>query len=191
MINVRNYLKILRELKITQSQYLLLHCLYYKLYAEISEYRDLFPTEDGSAIGGHWFNDLVDKGYIKLRVDPPQTMSDFIITDLFTKIFINDVKAFDEIKALYPDYMNGIGNKQIPLLTGDEDELLKIYYEKIGGVLAEHIEVKEDLAYMVQHNRVAMGLEKFIKSKGWLSIRKERYKDNAGVTKVVKSRRRI
>ena len=64
--------------------------------------------------------------------------------------------------------------KTIPLLTGDEDELIKVYYEKINGLVSEHLLVLEDVKYMIEKNKVTTGLEKFIKSKGWLALRKEK-----------------
>jgi hypothetical protein len=182
MIRVKPYLKLLRELEITQAQYLLLHCLYYRLYPELTEYKNIFPATDGTIIGKVWFDDLVSKGLITRREVQENKPTDFIITEKFTKYFVDDVIAFEELKAVYPAYMKSQG-RTIPLLTGDEDELTKVYYEKINGLVEEHKKVLEDIAYMVEKDKVTVGLEKFIKSKGWEPLRREKDKVQKSVTR--------
>lgn len=172
MIKVKPYLKILKELELTQAQYLLLHCLHYRLYDEITEYRNIFPATDGTIIGKVWFDDLVTKGLVTIK-EPLNSISDIRITEKFLQYFVKDFIAFEELKELYPPFMTSQG-KTIPLLTGDEDELIKVYYEKINGLVSEHLLVLEDVKYMIEKNKVTTGLEKFIKSKGWLALRKEK-----------------
>ena len=175
MIQVKSYLKVLKKAKLTQAQYLLLHCLHFKLYIELKEYMELFPppSDKLNIIGDYWFKDLLDRGYLTSTNSRPTEARHYKVGQKFLDIFIDKYLAIEEIWEYYPDFMIK-GDKRYPLKAVDQEKMAELYFEKIGGIIIEHIEIITDIKFMVDNNLVYCSLEKFIGSKGWIGIRKIR-----------------
>ena len=96
-----------------------------------------------------------------------------IITDKFKSIFVDKHIATEEIYEIYPSfvYSNGV---QIPLSTMDRNVFANLYEIAIMGSLEEHKEVLLDIKYGKEKDLLNIGIEKFLKSKYWLAIRKKR-----------------
>ena len=87
----------------------------------------------------------------------------------------------EELLKIYPSTMV-IDGKIIPLTAIDTIEVANLYIDKILDNREEHEEVLKDIQYAVQNNMISMGIRKFIQSKYWLAIRKNRKStDSTGV----------
>ena len=167
MIIIDKYIKFLVKNQINQIQFLGLYLAYSKRNDLIEMYKKEF-TDGMKIIPPEDLADLRTKGYINTS---PQ--GDPILTDKFKHIFIDKFQATDEIFAAYPSFMYNQG-VNIPLAAMDRSVFANLYEIAIMGSIEEHFDIMADIAYGKQQGLLNIGLEKFLKSKHWLSIRKKR-----------------
>lgn len=172
MVEIERYIKFITKNNLTQSQFLFLYLLHRKRFDLIKEYRNVFPSEDGTVIGKVLRNDLLDRGFI-IKLDENETAASYQIGAAFKAIFVDKFEAATEIKDLYPSFAISDGRK-FPLTLVDVYEIASLYGERIGYEIAEHEEVKKDLQYGIEQGLVKCGLDKFIRSEFWKALRKLR-----------------
>lgn len=166
MILEDTYINILIEHNINQQQLLALYLLYKKRSDLIIRYKKHFNIKE-SIITQEEINDLIDK---KLLIKKGNTYN---VTDYFYSMFINSSLATDEIYFSYPTFLEKDGIK-IPLTSYDRNAFELLYDNAIKSNMLEHLEVLKDIDFGKEKNLIHIGIEKFIKSKYWLILRKLR-----------------
>lgn len=177
MIDVDRYIPFLKKHKLNQPQFLLMYLLHLQRFDLIEEYKQMFPTEDGSSIGTHSFNDLLTRGFIE-RTGETNTAISYRLTDKFIHIFIDKFECSEQLWKAYPSFIIREGKRYTLKLT-DEDELRELYAKKINYSREEHDRVMEDLKYAVENNLIVGTIRNFVLSRQWNSIREERLNTNA------------
>ena len=162
------YIKFLIEHNLTQSQYLMLHLIYKNRGDLVKQYKDKFPSEDGTMIGQYQINELFDR---KLLVK--NDLGHVAVGKAFLELFINKHTAAEEIYDIYPTHFHKDG-VEIPLSAMDRNVFANLYDSAIQSSVMEHLEVVEDIKFAIFHNLLNIGLDKFVKSKYWLTIRPRR-----------------
>lgn len=162
------YVSFLIEHDITQNQYLLLHLAHKKRWDLVKKYKDKFPSGDDTMIGEYFINDLIKKDFLKRDAD-----GNLGIGQKFLEVFINKHNASEHIFDIYPTHFMKDG-VTIPLSAMDRNMFANLYDIAISSSTLEHLEVVKDIEYAIEHNLLNLGLDKFVKSKYWLTIRPKR-----------------
>lgn len=171
MILPDSYVNTLINLDITQAQLLFL-ILAHKNRTDLAiKYKKTFPIEDQSMIGKYYIDDLIKKELLVKVGDRIE------IGEKFKAIYMDKHGAADDIYEMYPAVYKE-NNKLIYLTLMDRNAFASLYEMFIQGSYAEHIEILKDLAYGIKNNMVTMKLEDFLKSKYWLTLRKQRLQYN-------------
>jgi hypothetical protein len=168
MILVEPYVNFLVEYDLTQEQLLFLHLVYAKRTDLIQLYKKKFPNPSNAMISTHLIQDLVKKDFLVV------TSKGVKLGNTFLSIFVDGNKAVDEIFDAYPSFVRDNQGVQIPLTAMDKKVFREIYMPKIMGNLEEHKEVIKDIEYGVKNNAIRMGINKFLTSEFWKTLRKER-----------------
>lgn len=145
----------------------------------------MFPADDpADIIHKVYYNDLITRGFIKVRKTDKRTISisDIEITDKFTNIFVDKFKAAEEFWEAYPPFLISNG-KRLPLTYWNTDVMREEYHKRIKGSMVEHIEVMKDLKYAVENDLVGAKMETFVCSEQWKTIRKMRLEPNVSPVK--------
>lgn len=172
MILIDKYIKFITENKITQEQYLLLHLLKDKRMDLIKQYKQTFPTEEGTMLTKNLIDDLISREFLV------KTKTGFKLGDKFIKIFTTGEVATDEIYDIYPAFIESEKGVSIPLISMDKKVFKELYIPKIYGNVEEHKEVLADIKYGVENNLIKMGINKFLTSEQWKVLRKLREQKN-------------
>lgn len=167
MILIDRYVKFLIDNQLSERQFLGL----YLSYTKRNDLIELFKknvTNGMKIIPPNELSDLITKGFVKVDM-----YGNHIITDKFKAIFVDKHIATEQIYEIYPSfiYSNGV---QIPLSTMDRNVFANLYEIAIMGSLEEHEEILLDIKYGKEKELLNIGIEKFLKSKYWLAIRKKR-----------------
>ena len=164
------YVDYLINNNLTQSQFLLLHLIYKKRYDLVIKYKKNFPysDEDSSMIGSYLTNELITRGFL---VQDKKGI--FKVGNKFLETFGNKHTMTDEIFELYPSTME-LNGSIIPLSAMDRNVFANLYDEMIQSSLLEHLEVIKDIEFAIEQGLLKLGIDKFLKSKYWLTIRKIR-----------------
>ncbi len=167
MILIDKYVNFLIDNQITERQFLALYLIYSKRMDLIELYKKRV-TNGMKIIPPEELPSLIEKGFVKLNVD-----GNAVLTDKFKNIFVDKHIATEEIYEVYPTfvYSNGV---QIPLSAMDRNVFANLYEIAIMGSREEHNEILLDIEYGKEKELLNIGIEKFLKSKHWLSIRKKR-----------------
>lgn len=83
----------------------------------------------------------------------------------------------DSLLSIYPKF-GTIKGKLYPLITGDLDKLFEDYAKKIGYSIDTHKEVLDIVQWAKDKELLNIGIEKFILSYYWESLKELRGKDN-------------
>lgn len=171
MLLEEKYVKFIIKNNLTQPQFLLLHLMYKKRLDLIKEYRVRFPSDNGSMVGKRLTDDLINRGFIV------KNEKGYVLGDDFLDIYIDDYNAGNEIYEIYPKFLQDSRGINIPLTTMDKNLFRKIYIDKILYNRQEHLEVIKDIEYGKLKGLLNLGLDKFVNSEFWLSIREQRLQD--------------
>lgn len=171
MINTINYTRFLIKSGLTQSQLLFLLLIKKKQKKLIKEYKKRFPTDDGTMIGKKWIKDLYDNGWI--------TENNGIIktTYKFNSLFLDELYNYRELIEVYPKFFTTDKGVKMPLVTGNEHELSRLYGAKLYGDLELHYEILDLVEYGRENNLLNFGIEKFIKSRFWIALKEDKDKN--------------
>lgn len=172
MIEIERYIKFITKHNITQSQFLFLYLLQRKRYDLMKDYKAAFPSDDGTVIGKHLRDELLERGFI-IKLDENENAASYQIGQAFKVLFIDKFEAATELKDLYPAFAVS-DNKRFPLTLVDVYEIAPLYGERIGYELVEHEEIKKDLIYGIEQGLVKCKLDKFVRSEFWIPLRKLR-----------------
>lgn len=168
MILEDSYLKFLTEHKITQGQFLLLYLVYKERNDLILQYKEAFPTEDGTMIGKYFIDDLFVKEF--LYTDSNGVVK---IGKKFKEAFINKHRATEEIFDIYPTHFSKDG-VSIPLTAMDRNIFANMYDLTIQSSFLEHEEVVKDIKFGKEKAMLNLGIDKFLKSHYWKILRELR-----------------
>lgn len=177
MVQEDRYVKFLIKNKLTQTQFLLLHLLYKKKYNLITDYKKAFPSDNKSMIGKYLTEDLINRGFL-IKITDRKGKVTYTISEKFLDVYVNEYIAMEEIFEIYPSFYTKENNVTIPLTSMDRNVFSKIYIDKIAYSRGEHDEIKKDIEYGKEHELLVMGIEKFLKSEFWKSLRELRLKDD-------------
>ena len=167
MILIDRYVNFLIDNQITERQFLGMYLAYTKR-RDLSELYKKKITGGMKIIPKNEIPELIKKGFLKIDEG-----GNAVLTDKFKNIFVDKHIATEEIYEIYPTfiYSNGV---QIPLSAMDRNVFANLYEIAIMGSRAEHAEVLLDIQYGKEKELLNIGIEKFLKAKHWLSIRKKR-----------------
>tara|TARA_R100001463_G_scaffold11977_3_gene33124 strand:+ start:1263 stop:1850 length:588 start_codon:yes stop_codon:yes gene_type:complete len=178
LFNVEEDLKLCQELKLTARQLMFVKILYrdpkldakewrLKSYEMSLRFQDLSPlTEDE-------LTDMVERDIIiDLNTSGGKVYYDcFEINPKYKKKFsMNIVSWVSELFDVYPKffYMEG---RRFNAITASEDDIAEYYLKAIGKRRETHEEVISLTKAAAEDSMITMGIEKFIKTKHWLSLR--------------------
>lgn len=181
MILENSYVPFLIEHGLTQNQYLLLHLLHKGRNDLIKDYKEKFPSDDGTMIGKYWIQDLVNKGFLA-----EDKVNFYKLTEKFYSIFINKHTATDQIYDIYPTTCI-IDGASIPLTAFDRNIFANLYDNYTNSSIKEHLEIIKDIEFAKDHDLIKIGIEKFLKSKYWLAIREKRLNYIEGETIILQN----
>lgn len=184
------YVQTLVSLGITANQFLLCHLLYEDQEEEINAPQRKRAVANIYKYGqkNKWvrreIEDLLSKGYLVDnnshkswdKKDPAL----FSVTPLFVSKVYTSLDKFWEIWEIYPKTIPSFdGRGSIKLKMCDPEELEE-KYNAIVKTKSLHKEIKELVLWAIDNNQMNMGIEKFIKSRGWSTLRelKEQYNDD-------------
>lgn len=126
-------------------------------------------------------NTLVDKGLAaeNHRRDPdvPANIDEFEATEKAVRFFFDAPTHFgEELYEAYPDFAETGDGKRYPLKMFDRDmeELFDAYAGAIGNNRAKHRDVLSLLEWAEERDMIDMGLQKFVFSRYWQILRKEK-----------------
>lgn len=164
MITEEPYVKFMIKHRLTQTQFLLLHLIYKSRVDLIKEYKNAFPTEDGSMIPQYLVDDLINRNFMV------KTTNGYKLGKKFVEAYANKHTITDEIYNIYPSFIisNGVN---IPLTAMDRIEFANIYIGKINGSIDEHNEVLKDIKFAIKEDLITIGLTKFLQSEQWKAFR--------------------
>ena len=167
MILIDRYVNFLIDNQITERQFLGMYLAYTKR-RDLSELYKKKITGGMKIIPKNEIPELIKKGFLKIDEG-----GNAVLTDKFKNIFVDKHIATEQIYEIYPSfiYSNGV---QIPLSTMDRNVFANLYEIAIMGSLEEHEEIILDIKYGKEKELLNIGIEKFLKSKYWLAIRKKR-----------------
>lgn len=168
MILLDQYVNFIIDNKLTQEQFLFLELVYKKRVDLIKKYKDAFPSDNNGMISTYLLKDLINRGFLVT------TKTGFKLGEKYLDVYINIDRAVDEIFEIYPVFVYSDKGVPIPLITMDKKVFREIYLSKIMGNNEEHKEVIKDLKFGIQNNLINMGINKFLVSEFWKSIRKIR-----------------
>jgi hypothetical protein len=177
MIIEDKYVNTLIKYKLTQFQLLMLILIYKKRYDLIVSYKQNYQIEEKTTVlNSYLTNDLVTRGFL-IEKD-----KGFKIGKEFYKILIeNPSLIVDELFDVYPDFININGNN-VPLKAVSRRLVQDTYLELICFSVEEHLEIIEDIKYGVEQKLINIKIDKFIESKSYLTIRKNREINNTFIT---------
>jgi len=172
MVILDEYVEFLIKHDLTQDQLLFLLLLYYNRVDLIKKYKQTFPNDEGTMISKYLINKLEEKGFIR------RSEEGLFLEEKFTNVFVNERESVNEIYDLYPAFALSDKGVNIPLKSMDKRIFGEIYIGKIQGSSKEHKEVIKDITYGIDNDLLRMGINKFLVSEHWKSIRTERFRNN-------------
>lgn len=123
--DVDKYVSFLADNHITEHQFLILWLVYTKDTANIKKYKQSFGDFDYQAIqyliDSGWLDDFGIAGQAR-----EYNIYDFIVTEKFMKVVIDEEDAYKELCDVYPKWMVVKGTKW-PMIKGDPEENAKHY----------------------------------------------------------------
>lgn len=172
-INLEEYVRFICKHRITQRQYLFLILVYYKRFDLVAEYKKVFPIiekknyDQQRMLDEDEKNQLIEMGFLSIKKDSKE-LNPYIIGEKFAELFIDSLVAIEELYYVYPKFSHK-GN--FPLLTMSIEDAEIKYINRIGGSRTEHKEILKDIEYGVINNLLDIGVQKFIDSEYWNSLR--------------------
>lgn len=180
MINISKYIDFIVDNKLSQTQFTFLYMIYYSTIDReettrlVKKYKKRINAD--ALISIDELNGLVEMGFIQLA-DNKDQFNSVTLTDKFLKILIDEEGAAWQVFELYPAFNKDEKSGAMFTLKSYEFEMFKRRYGKaINYSYDEHLEVMKDLKYGIRFNMIKLRIEIFVKSRGWLDIRKERIK---------------
>jgi len=179
-INLEEYVQFICKHRITQRQYLFLILVYHKRFDLVAEYKKVFPIIEQKGYDQQRMLDedekdeLIKKGFLVIKKDSKE-LNPYIIGDKFAELFVDSLVAIEELYFNYPKFSHK-GN--FPLLTMSIEEAEIKYINRIGGSRIEHKEILKDIEYGVINNLLDIGVQKFIDSEFWNSLRTLRLQES-------------
>lgn len=178
LFNVNDDLTLCRELKLTAKQLMFVKMLYpdpkmktgewrKKSYAMTLEYQDIGRLTNKELM------DMIDRDIIIDLNDPNGKVyyDSFELNPKYLKMFsLKVVPWASEIVDMYPRFFYMEGRKY-NAITISAEEIAEVYLKAIGKNPEMHEEVKACLKWAIDNDFIKMGVEKFIKTKQWLSIK--------------------
>lgn len=154
MIKINEYITVLEELNITQSDFMFLYCTYTKKVSMLTRYSRLFPSGDNTVIGERNIERLIDKGLIRYN-----TSNSIVTTAKFNDFFVSVDGAF-EIFDLYPSNLKDINKQEFKIR----------YNEEIGFNAVEHKKIKQSVKYAMKHGIILPSIASFLTIQFWHRI---------------------
>lgn len=181
MIALKQYIKVLRELKLTQSQLLFLMLVKNKnhLHGTAEEYFKYLGDLD-TLIPRTLLNELVEKHYLKYLIPKPVRLEDYEVTQVIHDLFIDMYEDANEFLRAYPATIKLVDKgiqRIIPTTTVDATVFRTKYAELVKYSKEEHDLMMADLKYAIENQLITTGIDKYLASEMYLRIREERLGD--------------
>lgn len=180
-INTEEYINFLIKHDITANQFLLAYLLNMENGAVVL-YKYM---EEGQGWTMEEVDDLVAKGFIFSTNHTKSGQDDYYLdrylaTSTFKNlVFIECDEAFEEILEMYPTFII-VEGKKYSTKGGPIEKLSKTYNRLIHGNMKTHEKVKEALNYGIDNHLINMGMTKWVESRQWDVLLKEKAKGVEG-----------
>ena len=176
--SVKDDLNLCRDLNVTPKQLMFVKMLYknpsmserdWQLQSDAMtmEFQDVCPFDEKE------LNDLIERKIITdLNTPNARTFYDcFEINPKFQKLFsLKVVPWVSQIVDSYPRFFHMEG-KRFNAVTVSAEEIAEVYIRAIDNKQEMHEEVLRVLEWAKENEMIKMGVEKFIKTKHWLSLK--------------------
>jgi hypothetical protein len=131
-------------------------------------------------VGGFKREDLIDlekRGFLDNMNEVGQEMLSayFVPPKIADKLWVEHEMAGQELWDIYPSFFIIGGGKQVPTKSCDREALIESYCKKIKHSKKRHEEVMEVLKHAIQMNDITMGIEKWVGSHQWESLKEKYY----------------
>jgi hypothetical protein len=167
MLLEEKYVNFICNNDLTQGQFLLLYLVYKNRLDLVKKYKETYPTQDGTMIGQLWIDKLFQKEWLIKNGNKTE------VSIKFREQFCDKIDIAEELILLYPSTME-IEGKIVPLTAVDVMEFADLYYMKILGSQAEHLDILKDIKYGIENNMLNISIKKFVQSSYWKALRKKR-----------------
>ena len=178
LFNVDEDLKLCHELKLTPKQLMFVKILFRDPGLDdkdwrLKSYEMSLRLQDVAPLTGKELQDMIDRDIIiDLNDNSGKVYYDsFEINPKYKKKFAMEIVSWvSELFDVYPRffYMEG---RRFNAITTSEDEISKFYLKSINKNRELHEEIVSLVKDAERNNAITMGIEKFIKTKHWLSLR--------------------
>ncbi len=166
MFNPDKYINMIIATGLTERQFLGLYLIFIKR-------KDLAQKYSKEVLGGMKIIPDEEKQGLERRGWLSKNHTSYELSKKFMELFIDKHIATEQIFDIYPTFLYNQG-LQIPLTAMDRNIFANLYIDYIYGSYEEHLEVIKDIEYGKAEGLLNMGIEKFLKAKIWLAIRKQR-----------------
>jgi alpha-L-fucosidase len=99
----------------------------------------------------------------------------FVPHKISDKLWVEHEIAGQELWDTYPSFFVIGGGQKVPAKSCDREVLIESYCKKIKHSKKKHEEVLEVLKHAVQMNDIGMGIEKWVGSHQWESLKEKYY----------------
>ena len=170
MIKLEQIEQILAKFEITIDMFYVLYLMHINDKAQLRKYKAIVMKYRDRTLTDKEIESLLQTGLLTRLPD-----GSFKPTDKFVELFVDKYRAANQFWDAYPSYIkSGDGEKMLPLKLIDVQLFYELYNTTLGGVLAEHTKIMEDLRYAVKHKFPFSKIDTYVRSKQWLEVRKIR-----------------
>jgi len=165
--DIDKYVEFLTRNSLNEHQFLILWLVHTKDTNNIAKYKEKFNNFNVVDI-----EYLIDTGWIEdfgIVKDNRRTfnISDFLVTDKFSKVVIIDEDdGYEELVAVYPKWIT-INGKKVATTTGDPYKLAKEYFKYTKGNRLVHNRVINITEKYFKGREPQTGIEKYILNRHW------------------------
>jgi hypothetical protein len=169
MIDLKQYLEKLMELKMSPNQFFFCYLLHNDRFPELYEYVENVGRFDKEEI-----KDLLRRGFIQnINENKNFTADAFVTTEKFSKKFLADKYEYaKEFFEAYPSF-GSIDGRPIVLKSISPDKFYEMYNYITGKQKSFHDRIMNALKIGKKMSLVNMKIEKWLDSKQWMLIEKD------------------
>lgn len=181
MIDEKRYLKYMLDNNINQEEFLLLYCLYKcrngtdkQLLELMKQYAVTFgftkTNGKRAMVSDATKQKLIRDGYLKKK-DENDTFKSYELTVKFTKSFVDQYEAINELYQAYPGFTK-IKGQSIPLKGGNIHDNAKEYWQAIRASADLHHQIVEATAWakVNKPDLLTCNISNYIHGRMWTDI---------------------
>lgn len=181
MIDEKRYIKYMIDNNINQEEFLLLYCLYKcsngtdtQLLELMKQYTTTFGFVKANGkkamVSNETKQKLIRDGFLQ-KIDEKDTFKSYQLTVKFTKSFVDQYEAINELYQAYPGF-GKIKGVSIPLKGGNIHENAKEYWLAIRATATLHHQIVEatNWARLNKPELLSCNISNYIHGRMWTDI---------------------